>query len=508
MICQIQKANVNQHRGGFTLVELLVSTTLVVIMMLMFATIFQLAAGSMTTQRGIAENDQRARTLTTILKADLDKRTFVEVIPFANDINDFYPTSGIDFTKRRGYFYISENDPNNDADDVLAFTVNSALGSASSDLSPFLGKAMSLSADSQDRNQPDWDDGQPENSLGDSEFAEIVYFLRNGNLYRRLLLVRQPLESALPPGEQPVNNAGMNFFDPPGNYTGNFWDEFDYSAHFSTAGAVFNGISYMPNETDPGASTAPVFEFGHPFWRFGHDHGTGYPLEFIIWGSPPTSTFIGRYTHEETSHDDFNYPHTAANVGSGIFPMSQAAANANLTVGNDDVVDQFRGGPRRAEDILMTNVHSFDVKVWDEALPTPGFVDVGHSREDGGGNPVGFFNQVNNMNTGYGPNGPTGNRVFDTWHPHLDFNNADMDDSHGTGEDPPPFRMASVGADGQPGNANVDDDMNGTPDDATELGFPGTDDVRPLRAILITIRFLDIGSDQMRQLTLIHSLID
>ncbi len=63
-------------RTAFTLVEMLVSVGLVILMMLMFTQIFQLATDQMGTQRGIAQNDQRSRTLTTIIKNDLDNRTF------------------------------------------------------------------------------------------------------------------------------------------------------------------------------------------------------------------------------------------------------------------------------------------------------------------------------------------------------------------------------------------------------------------------------------------------
>ena len=52
-------------------------------------------------------------------------------------------------------------------------------------------------------NQPDWDDGVYDN-LSESIAAEISYFLRNGILYRRVLLLRQPAYG----GDQPTNTAG------------------------------------------------------------------------------------------------------------------------------------------------------------------------------------------------------------------------------------------------------------------------------------------------------------
>ena len=72
------------RRPAFTLVEMLVSVAIVLLMMLLFAEIFRLATSSMTTQRGIAENDQRARSAQTVIKADIDSRTFKRLVPFSD----------------------------------------------------------------------------------------------------------------------------------------------------------------------------------------------------------------------------------------------------------------------------------------------------------------------------------------------------------------------------------------------------------------------------------------
>src|SRR5262245_4739225 len=97
-----------RRRQGFTLVEMLVAVGLVILMMSMFAAVCQLATGAMSKQKGIAENDQRARLVTTVLQSDLQKRTFRHMLPFkpvgsTNDDNEFR------LAERQGYFYISEN---------------------------------------------------------------------------------------------------------------------------------------------------------------------------------------------------------------------------------------------------------------------------------------------------------------------------------------------------------------------------------------------------------------
>ena len=55
---------------------ILVATALVMLMMLLFAEVFGAAIGTMTAQRGIANNDQKARSFTTVLRHDLDGMTF------------------------------------------------------------------------------------------------------------------------------------------------------------------------------------------------------------------------------------------------------------------------------------------------------------------------------------------------------------------------------------------------------------------------------------------------
>ena len=54
----------SKHPAGFTLVEMLVSVTLVLMMMMMFAQVFEIASGIHVKIRGVTRNDQRTRILT------------------------------------------------------------------------------------------------------------------------------------------------------------------------------------------------------------------------------------------------------------------------------------------------------------------------------------------------------------------------------------------------------------------------------------------------------------
>ena len=84
-------------------------------------------------------------------------------------------------------------------------------------------------------------------------------------------------------------------------------------------------------------------------------------------------------------------------------------------------------GARRAEDIVLSNVYAFDVKVYDGILNE--FVDLGHLKSNGVG-AEGEFHR---------------NKLI-------------------------------LGADGAPGEAGTDDDGINGADDAGEIGWPGTDD--------------------------------
>ncbi|MEX1097030.1 MAG: prepilin-type N-terminal cleavage/methylation domain-containing protein [Planctomycetales bacterium] len=471
-------------RPGFTLVEMLVSVALVLLLMLMLATVFSLATTSIAEQRGIGQNDQRTRMLTTILRDDFENRVFRYMVPFEAGELDPGGTDPLAFNNREGYFYISENDPDDATDDVLRFTVRT------DNADPYYGRAAPLGLGTltgaaattylnQNRNQPDWDDGMAGNGSMTSPQAEIAYFLRKGILYRRVMLVRQQLsgnnqpESSSTPVHDyfdPANNgtAGNNgTANSPPPYTGVFWRDFDASAFLFDPLAFSNwahlhGASSLNNGAGVG-----FFSLGLPYYRFGHNHqdGTaraGMPREWATDSNSGQTHFIGGFTQEETSSNAFRYPQSLANGN----PMTESLILSN------GVVTKYQGGPRRAEDVLMTQVHAFDVKVWDDGAAQ--FVDLG------GSGAVDYLTQTNtpmgNRNTSYGPGGPSGNRVFDTWHPAVDFNqNLAQDDP----ADYPPFRPV---------------DAQGNP--------------KPLKAIQITVRFRDVTSDQLRQMTLVQSFVN
>ena len=495
------------HRSAFTLVEMLVSVTLVLLIMSLFAAIFGLASSTVKLQRGIASNDQRARALVTIVRNDFEKRTQRYVYPY-------YPTedaatSPTPFGTRAGYLYISTNDPSSFYDDLIQFTVDARLVQQDQDDSAYYGAAKLFFDQIAEANgtpqttgvlaspqQPEADDRDIRlNNVAASSAAEVMMFLRNGNLIRRVSLLRDPgsvesngLENQPVSGSQPKNDfivdasdtrvpagaaGGGRFFyvanpsavdlSDPTNTNGltivnsdDFLTHFDFSARpilsppapawsWPTSAQLL-GLDALNNEQG-----ADQFPLGIPHNRWGFNSRTGFSREHT---SGAEQVYLGRFVHAETSDPFFNWPlaQSLTAIGNGN-PMD--AFNCPVTLPRDaDVVTEFnggntdagRGGERRVEDVLLTNVHEFRIELWDERLGqyvVPGYgnptsMNAGEKIGDFHiarslqvtGNPGGFVNYT------WGPlvHGAYGNEsgmhfpplrynvqpaVFDTWHPEV-----------------------------------------------------------------------------------------
>jgi hypothetical protein len=542
---------------------MLVVLALTLIMMLLFAQIFQITGNFVTRHKGVAENDQSARILTTILKNDLQSRTMRVVAPYQPSAAALTPLD----SQRRGYLYYSENDPTNDTDDVLQLTIDlnqtqSPLATSGTTLSgratflafpwqpgtlypsgvyvrptssgtatSFVYKSPGLTSGATEPiwnttvggstpdggpnwttalspiNQPDGDDGQivfdptslnatinprnaDPNNTGNSRYAEVSYFLRNRNLYRRVLLVRDPYNRGAQLDSQPDDTTGAPLI--PGLYTptampgsAGFWNDFDYAARIqldNTSAATNTtalGVKFHSSlssessldNTSAGGAVNTTSALGRPDNRFGHDQTNGWlarngaPREFDTAGN-----FFGRYTQEETSNSNFLFPGSLPAGGSPMgfnTPLTLGLTKFTMSLGNPAAVD-LSGGPRRGEDILLTNVLSFDVKILDNyyseaagtdanrngitdapsadlRIPSPAFADVGHSGQTGVLRGVGSSAGTANAYPAYGPNTtplPPGyfNNVFDTWHPLFDFDNSSgLGTNPFSGADPAPF---------------------------------------------------------------------
>ncbi|MDC0273538.1 hypothetical protein OAK91_02265, partial [Planctomycetaceae bacterium] len=312
-------------RSGFTLVEMLVSVGLVLLIMLLMANVYGLATETFSRQKGLAENDQQARAISTILRGDLRARTAQNVQAFIPNENPNDP-NGKD-GQTLGYFSYSENNPNDDTDDTLSFSVEVDVNDSrdNSTNSIFSGRSTLIldttdnwlannvdeDNDGTDDNpeeiylwlgqnpyQPEADDadfvsvtippGTPAlatdglNSSGKSSVAEVCYFMRGSKLYRRVLLIRDPYDTE--DRKDMVSNTVNDYMSEPypgGNVgivyapfgTGHFYRDFDYSAFLEFDTTTGNAIApqFMNRLSSLNNSNNVEFCIANPNNRFGHN---------------------------------------------------------------------------------------------------------------------------------------------------------------------------------------------------------------------------------------------
>lgn len=171
-------------RRGLTLVEMLVVVGLTVLMMTIIAQIFGATTTSFQVARAIQEIDQDLRAVEGTIKRDLLGAT-ARMTPPLNPKDNL------------GYFEYGENEfadaQGEDSDDYLAFTTRSTDGNL------FLGRYLPPPAPVP--GQPPFAAGPDVRgtnlsvapTITTSDTAEVIYFLRNGNLYRRVFLVKPAL---------------------------------------------------------------------------------------------------------------------------------------------------------------------------------------------------------------------------------------------------------------------------------------------------------------------------
>ena len=231
-------------RRGVTLVEMLVTLAILLLMMTVIVQIFQAATGALNAAQVYQELDNQLRLLDLTIRSDLGGVT-CKLTPPNNPKNN------------TGYLEYGENEfadvQGEDSDDYIRFTAKAPAGQ------PFTGRMWIRAAavSSGAYYQP------PQPITITSEYAEIIYFLRNGNLYRRVLLVSPERQSTIEPSVGNVNpnppnppfNGPAGFFPValggnPVNLSGNqvSWQAVnDLSAHPATTGAPYQGNSVILN---------------------------------------------------------------------------------------------------------------------------------------------------------------------------------------------------------------------------------------------------------------------
>ena len=175
-----------RSRRGLTLIEMLVTVVLLILIMTIIAQIFQSATGAISVSRTYEGLDQNLRRLDSTIRQDLNGVT-ARLTPPLDPKDDL------------GYLEYTENafadNQGEDTDDIIRFTTRAPEGH------PFTGRVWVAGA-TNTAIQP---------ILVTSQYAEVIYFLRNGNLYRRVLLVAPERQSSVRFGNEPGTIGGYNY---------------------------------------------------------------------------------------------------------------------------------------------------------------------------------------------------------------------------------------------------------------------------------------------------------
>jgi prepilin-type N-terminal cleavage/methylation domain-containing protein len=216
------RTNDRSRRRGVTLLEMLVVVALVVLMMTILASIFQAATGSMIASRAYQELDDELRLLDMTIRQDLAGVT-ARMTPPLNP------------ALKLGYFEYGENLPadlqGEDTDDYIAFTTKAPEGQFFTGRVWIQGALVGGQLTTNQSVLP---------TTITSKFAEVIYFLRQGNLYRRVLLIAPERKGQLQVSDPRLAN-------PPATNTGLFSPSMFNNS--SVSWMAVNDISARPSDS-------------------------------------------------------------------------------------------------------------------------------------------------------------------------------------------------------------------------------------------------------------------
>ena len=410
------------NRRGLTLVEMLVATALTVFLLAVFSTLFVAATSGVSTIRGITTVDQKVRTTVNSIRWDLEN---IYLGPHASVGSLFSSENNGPATE--GYFTIEENSPATyypdaanawnanafvslryrqgvdqtgvpveiDTDDVMAMVVRlpgtkteeffyGRVPALDTSVSPAQGLLDGLVAGVGSPFDPEG------NGMYVSPMAEVVYFLRpNGHqytlaetnnppnsnitgsanppipalytLYRRQLLVLSQREADAVHTYLANNSQTIlgNHIPISGE---SYYQHYDVSVRWDSATGqlLFNTPATLARRAN---------RFGM-FW-FTDAQGNRRELPFVPGANyingihnPASDPWFGRPTQYETTSSDFP----------ADFPADPTNHDLVDTTPNDGVADRYDAtestvttlNRRGGEDVVLTNVVSFDIKVFDD----------------------------------------------------------------------------------------------------------------------------------------------
>jgi type II secretory pathway pseudopilin PulG len=490
-----------RRHGGYTLIEMLLATVLTLMLVFGVATVFSDISKSVNDSRSTLETLEQLRGAAARLKKDLEGATVVPLPPQQPENGTGYLEiiEGVRMVNTGGgggvlpsVVAFDKKGTTDASDDVADTTVGDfddilMLTTRSNDRS-FVGRYYLKRSD-----------GTEVRSV-ESNVAEVAWFMRGRTLYRRMLLIH-PL-----PDDIDLVAAGTQSAPTLG-----FYADYDISARQQSGVMVANTLGDLARR-----------EF-----RYAH-HPTAAPYSVAGWQSH------GLPTLAECSLSSWN---AGAQAPGGLawIPYDFWRDSATWCFDPANPSNPATPGSRANEDVILTNVIGFDIKVWDPGAPVmsggviPG--DNGYAPVPASASTIDFGAYAD---LGYCPtmivnsSCPTprfqhkgfrldGNvsteadlirRTYDTWSTHYERNGIDDDDSGSPTDE---------GVDG------FDNDGNGLVDDVGgSLTYNGSNQVTgidkgerettppypaPLRGIQIKIRVFEPDSRQIREVTVVQQFV-
>jgi prepilin-type N-terminal cleavage/methylation domain-containing protein len=483
-------------RRGMTLVEMMVAVTATLVLMAAIAQIFAVFGTAVSDSRSVIELDSRMRAVAWRLRNDLGGATAPTLPPLSpiQDVGYFEIIEGpssdtalyYDAQQANGAFNpaflksgttagpqaTSDDRILGDTDDVLLFTTRNTK-------TPFLGRYLS---------------GTSPITRGkyESPIAEVAWFLRPARigsaaatanpvtytLHRRQLLVVGYVGASPFSGSRNLVDSTMVG----GRWA--TWDSFYEDFDLSVRAARNTGsglITYLPNTLSD--LTRRESRFMHNV--NGDTTGSDHPYRF------PAGSF------------------------------QDQPAPAGLT---------FAGTSREGDDVVLTNVIGFDVRVFDptaevradgSTLLTPGdpgftsgtsvgqgcYVDLGNNMPAGG---TARFSGPGDSRSGVRPAGGgttwlSRARTWDTWSTHYETDGIDQDNQYG-------IDQGSNGLDDNQDGLVDNGDFDANGDGVIAVAERGEMEAPPpypwpLRGIEVRLRCYEPSSRQVRQVTIRHSFV-
>lgn len=291
--------------AGYTLVEILVATSLALLLLGAVITMFGRVGESITDSRAMLETADRLRLAETRLQQDLAGITVTMLPPRKPESNEGYfeyiegPITQATASTVAVNTELSSSPGDTtvgDFDDILMFTTRSSGR-------PFVGKCGA-------------------GNTIQSDVAEVAWFLRGRTLHRRVLLVA-------PSATMPGSTAG-------------YYADYDVSARVQGGIPVANTLGDLTRRE----------------CRFAHIGSFPYDVRDWYWTVPsdPSRRFPTLPTLVECA--DWL-------PGTRTYALSQNLDFWTTNSANRMPDAAFASGGRVADDIILTNVIGFDVKAWD-----------------------------------------------------------------------------------------------------------------------------------------------